>query len=169
MQRKLTAADILSHGDALRARIEGDGGTVTEAAAREGLSTAAAQKAHWLAGCFDAPLRRKLGRRVLRALSPMHLEVVASCKRDAKEHLLRSAAGKGLTARELKKLASSTTSPSTDETVDALRHSTRAMEHYVAFDDRSLTTLLDGPNGAEIRGAASAGQLLADRLATVSD
>jgi hypothetical protein len=169
MQHKPTAADFLSDGDSLRAHVEREGCTVACAAAAAGLPLGTAYKAHWLVGVLDLKLRRKLGPAVLGALSPMHLEVVARCDRATQEHLLRSAAAGGMTARELKKLAGTSERGSSGGTVDALRRSTSAMEHYAQFDDRSLKTLLNGPNGAEVRQVASAGRQLANRLATVSD
>jgi len=168
MPCKPNAAEFLAYGDFLRTRVKEDGTTVAKAAAAGGLLPGPAQKAYWLSGVFDASFRRKLGPWVLRKLSPMHLEVVARHDRETQAHLLRTAAKKGVTARELKKLGDPETASASGGTADALRQSARAMEHYVEFDDRSLETLLEGPNGDEIRKVASAGQMLAGRLAMVA-
>jgi hypothetical protein len=170
MADRQTGWNLLLHGDALRRKVQRDRSTVAAVAADANLPTGLAHKAYWLAGAYDARLRRKLGAGVLKKLSAMHLEVVARCDHSIKEHHLRSAAVQGLTARDLQKLVCSERGSARGEptgTIDSLKRSTHAMKQYMEFDDRSLRTLLSGPNGAEVRQVASAGRVLADRLAVL--
>jgi hypothetical protein len=171
MTNSHTAWDFLGCGDALRARVKRDRSTVAAVAADAGLPAAAAAKAYWLAGVYEDPIRRRISRAVLQQLSAMHLEVVANCDDLSKERLLCSAATRGLTARQLRKIArsESETVPAAAGTIAALRQSAHAMEQYSSFDDRSLRTLLSGPNGEQVRQAASAGWTLSVRLSAVGD
>lgn len=166
-----TALDFLGHGDALRERVTRDGTSVGTVVADADLPSPVAHKAHWLAGAYDNAARRSLGRGLLSELTPMHLEVVATRSPDAREGLLRRAADSGLTARQLRELARAEGDAGGADaggTIEALARSARAMEQYSRFDDRALRTLLQGPNGDEIRRVATIGRALADRLTTVS-
>jgi hypothetical protein len=168
-----TAWDVLGCGDALRGRVECDESTVAAVAADAGLPLPIAAKAHWLAGIYPDSIRCQISSAVLQRLSAMHLEVVARCDDTLKVRLLRAAACDGLTARALRKMVRAEDGKggggAGGGTIAALEQSARAMEQYTDFDDRSLRTLISGPNGAKVRQAALAGRSLSERLSAVRD
>jgi len=165
MNSSVNAWDFLSHGDAIRARAAQDRSTVAKVASEAGLSSSIAAKAAWLSGVFSPAIRSRLGRKTLVTLTPTHLEIVAKAREDIRDSLLRHAARDRLSARDLKALMRSRGVPSGPaSTMAGLEESTRAMEIYAGFDDRSLSRLINGPNGAAVRRAATAGRLLDSRL-----
>lgn len=165
MTDQVSAWDLLHMGDAVRARVAKDRSTVSAVADDLGYSRSSTAKAAWLAGSYDSEARGRLSAKLLKSLTPMHLEVVAKLPDAERERLLRQADRDDLAARELRTIARATAgSDGPTATPNSLDASARALELYAGFDDRALQMLVDGPNGQKVRKIAAAGRRLSDRL-----
>jgi hypothetical protein len=167
MSDHLNGWDVLHHGDAIRQRVRLDGSTVAQVAADAGLDLQSTIKANWLAGAYPEKMRAELGRDVLAALTPAHLEAVIRLEPGSRVKLLRKAAADHLTVRALRKRVGERPTRRgavTTTTPDDLERAVKAMETYAGFDDSALRRLVTGPNGRKIRNAADAGRVLAARI-----